>query len=321
VLVSRIWDQYSRTFVIAEIGNNHEGDAALASEMLRAAAAAGADAVKFQIISPERLVASTEVNRLKQLRKFTLTEVEWAEVFHEASQIGVEGFATAFDIQSARWLRSKQQLFKVASSDNDFVPLMREIASFGFPTLISTGMTDIHDVRKIVDLWENTSEFGTRNLSLLHCVSSYPVPDDQANLLAIQTLKQEFSGILIGYSDHCLGIESAVAAVALGARVVEKHFTLAHDLSDFRDHQLSATPDEFQKMVSAIRRVEQMRGSGKLGLKPCEEPVEAVGRRSIAAARDLESGDTVRSQDLTWLRPGSGFRLGQEAMIDTDKVK
>jgi N,N'-diacetyllegionaminate synthase len=260
------------------------------------------------------------VNRLQQLRRFTLTEVEWTEIFHEASKIGVECFATAFDIESAKWLRGRQKLFKVASGDNDFVPLMCEIASFGCPTLISTGMTDLQDVRKIVDIWGNTSEFGTNNLSLLHCVSSYPVPDDQANLWAIQTLQKEFPNIAIGYSDHCLGIESAIAAVALGACVVEKHFTLDHDLSDFRDHQLSATPDEFQKMVTAIRRVEQMRGSGKLELSPCEEPVEAIARRSIAALRDLVPGETVRSEDLTWLRPGNGFRVGQEAMIEGRQV-
>lgn len=316
----RSWDQDSRVFVIAEVGNNHEGDAALAREMLHAAAAAGADAVKFQIISPAHLVASTEVDRLSQLRSFALTEEEWAGIFHEASRIGIECFATAFDTESAKRLSGMQSLFKIASGDNDFEALLREIASFGSPTMVSTGMTDLNAVTAIVDTWNEASARGTRDLALLHCVSSYPVPDDQANLRAIQSLQREFPDIAVGYSDHCLGIESVIAAVAMGACIVEKHFTLDHHLSNFRDHQLSATPDEFLSMVTAIRKVEQMRGSGTLGLSPCEGPVRASSRRSIATLRDLVPGEIVRREDLTWLRPGFGFRVGQEDMVKGRRV-
>lgn len=302
-------------FVVAEVGNNHEGDATLALEMLHAAATAGADAVKFQIINPERLVASTEVDRLSQLHRFTLKEEEWVGIFAEASRIGVECFATAFDIESAKWLCGMQRLFKVSSGDNNFEALLRKIAAFDNPTMVSTGMTDLNAVTAIVDTWNDASTRGTRDLALLHCVSSYPVPDDQANLRAILTLQREFPDIAVGYSDHCVGIESVIAAVAMGACVVEKHFTLDHHLSNFRDHELSATPDEFQSMVTGIRRVEQMRGSGKLRLSACEDPVEASARRSIATLRDLVPGETVRRQDLTWLRPGSGFRVGQETLV------
>jgi sialic acid synthase SpsE len=203
--------------------------------------------------------------------------------------------------------------FKIASGDNDFFPLLSAVARTGKPVLLSTGMLDLAGVARaqahLEAEWIRSGVAG--ELTLLHCVVAYPTPDEQANLGAILDLAR--LGATVGYSDHTLGIDAAVLSVALGARVVEKHFTLDRNASDFRDHKLSADPADFREMVRRIRLAEAMLGLGVKRPMPVEEANMTTARRAIVAACDLEAGAVIAEADLSWVRPRSGLEPGREA--------
>ncbi|WP_045213616.1 N-acetylneuraminate synthase family protein, partial [Desulfonatronovibrio magnus] len=304
------FDTSEKVFIIAEIGNNHEGDFELAKRMIQLAAEAGADAVKFQTIVPERLASCADQNRIAQLKKFQLSYAQFEELVRQVRQAGVVFLSTPFDLESARFLNQIQPVFKIASGDNAFFPLIDTVAGFNKPIIISTGLCDMEHIQNIYtrvrDVWQNTNS--DPGLALLHCVASYPTSLEQANLGAIHTLKTEFPEAVIGYSDHTLGIDAAIYSVAAGARIVEKHFTLDKNYSGFRDHQLSADPDEFKNMVAGIKNVSQMLRSGQK--IPCqfEESTAINIRRSIAASVNLPEGTVLSKQHLTWVRPGTGLQ-------------
>ena len=248
------FDLDKKVLIVAEIGNNHEGDFNVAKELVVEAALAKVDAVKFQTFVPNHFISASEPERLERLNKFRLTNEQFTYLSELARGLGLIFFSTPFDLASASFLDSIQSVFKISSGDNNFIPLVRTVASFNKPTIISTGMADISLVRKTVDFWGKYSD--NSKLALLHCVSSYPVPIGQENLGAILELGKTFPNITIGYSDHTLGIEAGKLSVAAGARIVEKHFTLNKTHSNFRDHQLSADPNEMSNLVKAIREVE-----------------------------------------------------------------
>jgi N,N'-diacetyllegionaminate synthase len=304
------FDTDETVFVVAEIGNNHEGDFTLAQEMIGRAAEAGVDAVKFQTFIPELFISRADVDRIEQLRGFQLSYSQFEALARQADLAGVTFFSTPLDLESAHFLNSLQPLFKIASGDNTFLPLIETVASFRKPTIISTGLADFSLLDRLYAIFQEQD--GMAELALLHCVASYPVPTDQANLGAIYSLRRRYPDITIGYSDHTIGIETAIFAVAAGARIVEKHFTLDKQYSDFRDHQLSADPEEMTKLVNAIRYVDSMIGSGEKMPQPCEQALQVAARRSIAVNRDLPANHELVWQDLCWVRPGSGMAVGQE---------
>lgn len=308
------FDTDERVFVVAEIGNNHEGDFALAQEMIGRAAEVGVDAVKFQTFKPERYVSVNDPERLDRLRAFELDYAQFQALSELAAQSGVLFFSTPFDIESAFFLNALQPVFKISSGDNTFLPLIDEVAGFGKPTIISTGLVDLDHLDLLNRRWSE-KKTGHAELAFLHCVSSYPVPIEQANLKAIATLQARFPSATIGYSDHTIGIEAAIVSVALGARIVEKHFTVDHDYSDFRDHQLSADPEEMKILVDRIRHTELLLGSGIKEPQPSENAARAAVRRSISAMRSLPAGTTLSLDDLTWLRPGDGIPAGNEIEV------
>jgi N,N'-diacetyllegionaminate synthase len=305
-------DLSQRVLVVAEIGNNHEGDTDLACRMIEAAAAAGVDAVKFQTIVPERLASSDQRDRIAQLRRFQLSRTAHEGLAAEAARAGVLFMSTPFAIETVDWLAPLVPAFKIASGDNDFWPLIDRVAQTGKPLIISLGLGGERRAAALVeyctDAWRR---HGVANgeLALLHCVSAYPTPDEAAGLSAIHRLRG--LGVTIGYSDHTLGIKAAELAVAAGAQVIEKHFTLDKNQSVFRDHQLSADAADMRDLVAAVRKAERMMRSA--------DDADAANRlpatRSIAAARDLPEGTVLQWQDLTWLRPGSGLRPGSEAGV------
>lgn len=303
--------------IIAEIGNNHEGDFTLAQELIGRAAEAGADAVKFQTIVPEKLVSSPYTQRIEQLRRYQFTPSQFAALAQQAEAVGVLFFSTPFDLESARFLNTIQSVFKIASGDNTFYPLIDTVAHFAKPMLVSTGLArlgDVHNLHgRINAIWRDRGVMP--GLALLHCVASYPVPMEHAHLGTIATLARHFPDAVIGYSDHTLGIEAATYAVAAGARIIEKHFTIDNQYSAFRDHQLSANPEDFKRMVESIRRVEIWLGSGEQGLRPCEAENAVQIRRSIAAAQSLPLGTRLSDEHFTWLRPGTGLPPGSEAAL------
>lgn len=307
------FDTDDRVFVIAEIGNNHEGDFALAQEMIGRAAEAGADAVKFQTFIPELFISRADIERIERLRSFQLSFSQFEALAKQAELAGVIFFSTPLDVESAHFLNDIQPLFKIASGDNNFFPLIETVASFNKPTIISTGLVDFTYLDELRVIWEQQS--GMTELAYLHCVTSYPVPIDQANLGAIASLRNRYPDLTVGYSDHTLGIEAATYAVAAGARIIEKHFTLNKKHSDFRDHQLSADPREMTELVDMIRHVDRMTGGFEKKSQLCEAPLQIAARRSIAVKRDLPVNHELTWQDICWVRPGSGIAAGQEKYV------
>lgn len=309
-------DLTREVLIVAEIGNNHEGDLDRAEEMIRRAAEAGAQAVKFQSIDPERLVAADQTARLEQLRRFALTADDHARLAAVAADAGVLFLSTPFSLEAVTLLDPLVPAFKIASGDNDFAPLLTQVATTGKPLLISTGMSRPEDIAlaaaRVRAAWA-AAECGDPGLALLHCVSAYPTPSSAANLRAILALPTY--GAIAGYSDHTLGIEAAVLSVALGARVIEKHFTLSKTQSDFRDHQLSAEPQELAELVERVREADVLLGDGVKRIHDEEAPVAAAARRSICAARDLKPGEVVGPEDLAWLRPAGGLPPGSEGEL------
>jgi N,N'-diacetyllegionaminate synthase len=299
--------------VVAEIGNNHEGDVALAEELIARAAEAGAQAVKFQTIRPEHLVAPDQQSRLAQLKKISLPAEAHARLAARAEKEGVMFLSTPFYLDAVELLDPLVPAFKIASGDNNFVPLLHRVAATGKPVLLSTGMADMEVVRaaaaELEKVWRQKGR--SPGLVLLHCVAAYPTPAAQANLKAIRTLSS--LGHAVGYSDHTLGIEACLLAVALGARVLEKHFTISKNHSEFRDHKLSADPQELGLLTQRVREVTTMLGDGEKRVMPDEQPQAA--RRSIVAARALPEGHRLSQSDLAWLRPGDGLAPGRESLL------
>lgn len=309
------FDLDDEILIVAEIGNNHEGSYALAEEMIGLAAQAGAGAVKFQTIVPDKLVSSRQKGRIQQLERFRLCYDEFERLSQVAKQEGVLFLSTPFDIESAQFLEPLVPAFKIASGDNNFFPMIEVIARTGKPIILSTGFMELAEISRTKDfveeIWhENGIE---QELALLHCVASYPTPPNDANLLAIRQLQE--LGVTVGYSDHTIGTEAAVLSVALGARIIEKHFTIAKNYSDFCDHQLSVDPQELVQLVQRVKEAVEMLGDGEKRLQDCEKKIIDKARRSIVASRNLDRGTVLTWDDLTWVRPGRGLAPGQEGAI------
>lgn len=317
-------DTAERVFIIAEVGNNHEGDFGRAREMVAAAAQAGADAVKFQTIDPPRLVSAQQTERIAQLSRFKLSHDQFASLAEEARARGILFLSTPFDLDAVRFLSPLVPAFKVASPDNTFFPLLAAVAATGKPVLLSAGLCGGPELAESVSFLKRQWGAGeaadvSDRLALLHCVSTYPTPDDQAGLRAIPRLAQH--GATPGYSDHTLGVEAAVLSVALGARIVEKHFTLDKTREGFRDHQLSADPSDMAELVRRVRQAEAMLGADQVCCAPCEEPGRVAYRRAIVAAGDLPEGTALSPEHLDWVRPGGGLAPGQEDLLLGRKLK
>lgn len=307
------FDTDKKVFIIAEIGNNHEGRFSLAKEMIVSAAKAGANAVKFQTIIPEQLVSASNKDRIKKLRQFQFSISQFRKLARKAAAEGIIFMSTPFDIKSVSLLRPLVPVFKIASGDNNHLPLIESIAETGKPILLSTGLIETEDVNKIkffiYDIWRKNRV--TQELAVLHCVSNYPTLVEDANLLAIRALYEQV-GLTVGYSDHTIGIESAVLSIGVGARIIEKHFTLNKNFSDFRDHKLSADPHEFAELVQKVRAAEKMLGKKEKIISEAEREMTVQLRRSIAAKKDMKKGTVITIKDLAWVRPGVGLNPGLE---------
>ena len=300
-------DVDERVLVIAEIGNNHEGDAGRARELVAAAAETGVDAVKFQTFRTELFVSPLERARFEQLSGYRLDDETFQELAEQARALGLLFLSTPLDLESARFLEPLVDAFKIASGDNDFRALIELVAASERPVIVSTGLSDEARVAAAVASVEDARRGRERtDLGVLHCVSAYPAPADQLNLASIPYLAARLPHP-IGFSDHALGIDAAPAAVAVGARIIEKHFTLEGIESDFRDHALSAKPAEMRELVRRVREVEQMLGAPGKPVQPAEEPIAAVARRSAHAARAVAAGATIGPDDVVWLRPAGAF--------------
>jgi len=303
-------------FVIAEAGVNHNGDPAKALDLVRAAAAAGADAVKFQTFRAKELVGASArkaayqvantgggESQLTMLERLELGPQVFRELKHEAEKLGLVFLSTPFDRVSAHLLADLGVVgFKLGSGDLTNLPFLTEIAAFGRPMILSSGMATLDEVEDAV---ATLHAGGCYDVAMLHCVSSYPAPIDQTNLRAMDSLRLAVGGP-VGMSDHSMGWEVTLAAVARGAKVIEKHLTLDRTLPG-PDHAASIEPHELKQMMTQIRLVESALGDGVKRPAPCERDTAEVARRSVVAARDLAAGTRITAADLAIKRPGTGI--------------
>jgi N,N'-diacetyllegionaminate synthase len=305
-------DLDEKILIVAEIGNNHEGNFDVACRMVEAAADAGVDAVKFQTFQTRLFTSNADPARVERLTKFELTQDQFRALEQLARKRGLIFFSTPLDLVSARFLQPLVDVFKVASGDNDFLPLIQQLAATGKPLIISTGLADLAHLERVAAFAREHGADG--HLAFLHCVCAYPAPPADVNLRAIPMLAERL-GCPIGWSDHTLGPEACLAAAAIGARILEKHFTLDKNFSAFRDHQLSADPAEMKYIVDSVRKVEALLGKPDKRVQPSEEANLKAARRSIAAAAALPRGHVLGADDLIWVRPAVGLPPGQEQRL------
>lgn len=293
--------------LVAEIGNNHEGDFARARELVQAAAQSGVQAVKFQTFKTELFIHPGQPQRVAQLKGYELSFDQFAELKELAHQLGLLFISTPLDLDSAEFILEIADAVKVGSGDNLHFPLLDRLSGQEKPVILSAGMIDAEQVEQLLARFSGP-------VALLHCVSAYPVAPEQANLGAIEDYRRRFQ-VPIGYSDHTLGLQACLAAVALGARILEKHFTLDKKTSDFRDHQLSADPEEMARLVREARQIEALVGPRRRVVQAPEQDLEPLVRRSVCARRSLEPGHLLEAEDLCWTRPSGGLASGDEAQI------
>jgi len=308
----------AHTLIIAEAGVNHNGDMVLARRLIDEAADAGADLVKFQTFRADRLVTRTAAKADYQsaatdgaesqhamLRRLELSAAMHHELISHCKARSIGFLSTAFDIESIRFLVDLGlQLFKIPSGEITNLPYLRYIGKLGKEVIMSTGMADLADVEGALKTLE---EAGTpqRQVTVLHCTTEYPTPMGEVNLRAMQTVEKTF-GVRVGYSDHTPGIEVAIAAVAMGASVIEKHFTLDKSLPG-PDHKASLEPQELRAMIQAIRNIDIALGDGVKRPTPSEARNSAVVRKSIVAARPIAAGEVFSNENLAAKRPGTGI--------------
>lgn len=307
-----------RTLIIAEAGVNHNGQIELAKQLIDVAAEAGADLVKFQTFSADRLATRTakkadyqtrttdgNESQHEMLRRLELTaEMHNALITHCAAR-SIGFFSTGFDIESVDLLVSLGQgHFKTPSGEITNLPYLRHIGRFGKAVILSSGMATLGEIEAAIDVLEHAGTPRT-SITVLHCTTEYPTPMAEVNLRAMQSIGAAF-GVAVGYSDHTSGIEVAIAAVALGATVIEKHFTLDRNLPG-PDHKASLEPEELKAMVAAIRNIEVALGDGIKRLTPSEAKNKPIARKSIVAAVEIRKGDVFTADSLTAKRPGSGI--------------
>ncbi len=305
----------SPCFIIAEIGVNHNGDVNIAKKMVDKAIEIGVDAVKFQTFISEKLVTKTAEkveyqnegeksdSQMEMLKKLELSQDEFRELKKYCDEKGAVFISTPFDFESAEFLNELGvPAFKVGSGDMNNIPLMEQIASYKTPMIISTGMASMKEVMDTV----NTVKQFHNEITLLHCTSNYPTLPENVNLNSMKTLDESFP-YFVGFSDHSVGPDAAMASVACGAKVIEKHFTLDNSM-DGPDHKASSNPEVFKGMIDKIRKMEKIIGSADKHLTKSEEEVERIARKSVIALRDLKQGEVITLDMITIKRPATGIK-------------
>lgn len=325
----------NKTFIIAEAGVNHNGSLETAFQLIDVAVAAGADAVKFQTFKAEKIIAANAPKasyqkettgsdgfQLEIVKKLELDEIAHTRLYQFCQHKGIQFLSTPFDLGSIDLLyRLGLEIFKIPSSEITNLPYLRKLGALKKRLILSTGMADLGEIEDAFDvLTESGTPLG--NITVLQCNTEYPTPFKDVNLRAMLTIKNAFPGISVGYSDHTSGIEVPIAAVAMGASVIEKHFTLDRNLPG-PDHRASLEPDELSAMISGIRNIEKALGTGIKKPSPSELKNKPVVRKSIVAAFPIKKGETFTDMNITIKRPGTGVTpmrwdemIGREAGKD-----
>ncbi len=325
----------NKTIIIAEAGVNHNGSMDIAVKLIDAAKETGSDVIKFQSFIAEKLASNnakkaeyqsknsldTNISQLGMLKKLELSFDQQRFLFNYAAEKGIEIASTAFDEESIGFLREINMPFwKVPSGEIDNTPYLRIIGSFNKPVILSTGMSTLADIEYALDVLVKA---GTKRdkISLLHCTTEYPAPFNEVNINVIETMKTSF-GLPVGYSDHTTGINVPIAAVAKGACIIEKHFTLDKNMPG-PDHKASLEPKEFKEMVTAIRQVEEALGNGIKQVTDSEKANIPIARKNIVTAKRIRAGELFTEDNLTTKRTGAGisprywdFIIGRKAARD-----
>lgn len=307
----------SKTLIIAEAGVNHNGDIHLAKKLIEAAADAGADYIKFQTFKAESLVNKTAEqadyqkentgkteSQFDMLKRLELSYDDFDELEKSCQEHDIKFLSTAFDFESIAYLKNKLDFYKIPSGEITNLPYLEKVAKLNLPIIMSTGMANMQEVKEALAVLEKNGII-RNNITILHCNTEYPTPMQDVNLNAMLTIADEL-GVKVGYSDHTLGIEIPIAAVAMGAKVIEKHFTLDKNMQG-PDHKASLEPHELKAMVDGIRNIEKAMGSGVKTPSPSEQKNIDVARKSIVAASSIKQGEVFTSQNITTKRPGTGI--------------
>jgi N-acetylneuraminate synthase/N,N'-diacetyllegionaminate synthase len=327
--VKNFFSQLSKTYIIAEIGVNHNGSLSLAKEMILSAKNSGADAVKFQTYSAERLVApgtpkvkyqedssSSNETHFEMLKKLELSKNDHIELFEFCKKNEINFLSTPYDIESAKFLKQLGvNLFKTASADIIDLPLHEYIASTKIPSIIATGMATISEIKKVIQIYE---KINNNDFIILHCVSNYPCSDSSLNMNVMNNIDDKFN-CSIGYSDHSIGFLASVIAVSKGAKLIEKHFT-TDKLLPGPDHKASSSPDEFKELVKNIRRTERMLGNSDKCMQKEEQEMSKVSRKSIFLSKDLNKDSVIKISDLSLMRPGDGILASDIKKVEGMKI-
>ncbi len=322
-----------KTLIIAEAGVNHNGDMATAKALIDVAAEAGADLVKFQTFKADRLVTTqakkaeyqnytTDTNESQHgmIRRLELTREMHQALIAYSQERSIGFFSTGFDLESIDLLvELGLDRFKIPSGEITNLPYLRHIGRYGKPIILSTGMATLAEIEAALEVLEQAGM--CRDLiTVLHCNTEYPTPITDVNLRAMVTIRQAF-GVAVGYSDHTLGIEVPIAAVALGATVIEKHFTLDRTLPG-PDHRASLEPEELKAMVTAIRNIEQAMGNGRKWPSPSEAKNKPIARKSIVAASSIKAGEIFTASNLAVKRPGTGISpMGWDEVLGRKAIR
>lgn len=302
-----------KVFIIAEAGVNHNGSMELGKKLVDAAVEAGCDCIKFQTFKSENLVSKnaqkaeyqkkttdSSESQLDMLKKIELSQDDFVELQKYCKSKGILFLSTPFDLESADFLDSlNMPIFKIPSGEITNLPYLRKIASFGKDIILSTGMATSDEVAQALEILKGVK------VSILHCTTEYPCPYEDVNLKAMQTLKDRFN-LEVGYSDHTEGIEVAIAAVAMGATIIEKHFTLDKNMHG-PDHKASLEPQELKEMVKCIRNIEKALGNGQKQPSKSEMKNIEITRKSIVANCEIKKGEIFSEENLTTKRPGLGI--------------
>lgn len=309
------FNKENKVLIIAEAGVNHNGDINIAKKLVDEAKQCGADIVKFQTFNPKKLASKQakmaayqkenlgiDKSQEEMLSKLTLRKKEYIELAYYCKSVGIKFLSTPFEIESIHFLNDLQDIWKIPSGEITNYPYLVEIAKTGKDVILSTGMSTLEEVDEALDVLKMN---GSSDVTLLHCTTNYPTPMNDVNLNAMLTLREHCKH-KVGYSDHTKGIEVPIAAVAMGAEVIEKHFTLDRDMEG-PDHKASLEPNELKNMVDAIRNIETALGDGKKTPSETEKANLPIVRKSIIASKHIMKGEMLTEENLTTKRPGTGI--------------
>lgn len=311
-----------KLIIVAEIGVNHEGSLTQAKKLVELASKTGVDYVKFQSYSPSRFASANDSARLARVKKFSLLKEDFCLLAAFAENLNIGFLSTPVTEDWVDILDSLCPAFKIASGDITFKPVIEKAARTGKPLIVSTGAATLEEIDQAVN-WVK-AVVGVQNLYdrliLMHCVSAYPAPIEQANILSIPFLKERY-GLRVGYSNHVIGINACLAAVALGADVIEVHFTDCKEGREFRDHSLSFDQDDLKKFVTSANEIYESLGRYTKEVQKCESEGIPLIRKGIIAARDLKEGDILSEENLMFARPAKEFSSNEIDLLIGKKLK